>query len=144
MVAQILVHIFIYRNYALVRKYHFINLFLFFFVLLLSVCAAVKIKKFNVPSAHILHNEDNPEEFILDCEYEIDPTEKGFVLKWLLNDSQIYQWIPNQAHPHTFVSHHQLNIYNFFFLLTTIQFMIFFLLYFFFLLNPVVIYAQLH
>lgn len=32
---------------------------------------------------------------ILDCEYEISPNETGFVLKWVLNDMPIYQWIPS-------------------------------------------------
>ncbi|XP_055620981.1 uncharacterized protein LOC129765121 [Toxorhynchites rutilus septentrionalis] len=31
---------------------------------------------------------------ILDCEYEIDAHEKGFVLKWYFNGRRIYQWIP--------------------------------------------------
>ncbi|XP_065082153.1 uncharacterized protein LOC135704613 [Ochlerotatus camptorhynchus] len=44
------------------------------------------------------HNE----HLILDCEYEIDPDEKGFVLKWLYNGRPIYQWIPPVRSPHGF------------------------------------------
>lgn len=42
-------------------------------------------------------NENNQEPIILDCEYEIGQEEKGFVLKWLLDGSPIYQWIPSRA-----------------------------------------------
>ncbi|EDS27169.1 conserved hypothetical protein [Culex quinquefasciatus] len=34
------------------------------------------------------------EHLVMDCEYEIDPDEKGFVLKWFFNSKPIYQWIP--------------------------------------------------
>lgn len=44
------------------------------------------------------HNE----HLILDCEYEIDPDEKGFVLKWLYNGKPIYQWIPPVRSPYGF------------------------------------------
>lgn len=40
-------------------------------------------------------SEDDNDELVLDCEYEIGANETGFVLKWLLKDNSIYQWIPN-------------------------------------------------
>lgn len=36
-----------------------------------------------------------PDPLVLDCEYELGPREKGFVLKWLFNNHSIYQWIPS-------------------------------------------------
>ena len=39
---------------------------------------------------------------ILDCEYEIETGENGFVLKWFLNNKQIYQWIPPIRQPQGF------------------------------------------
>ncbi|XP_055693411.1 uncharacterized protein LOC129795895 isoform X2 [Lutzomyia longipalpis] len=55
---------------------------------------AVQIHEVKVPSTYIL-DEDNDEPLILDCIYDIDPTETGFVLKWLLNERPVYQWIPS-------------------------------------------------
>ncbi|XP_058456352.1 uncharacterized protein LOC131433775, partial [Malaya genurostris] len=43
------------------------------------------------------HN--NNDHLILDCEYEIDVHEKGFVLKWYFNGKLIYQWIPPRRSP---------------------------------------------
>lgn len=53
----------------------------------------VKITKLSVPSQYIL-NAHKPEHLVLDCEYEIEPHEKGLVLKWFLNSQPVYQWIP--------------------------------------------------
>lgn len=64
--------------------------------LTISVCSAVKITRFNVTSYHVLDNEQDAAPLILDCDYNVDPNERGFVLKWLLNGSRIFQWIPNQ------------------------------------------------
>lgn len=33
-------------------------------------------------------------EFLLDCEYDVDENENGLVIKWLLNNKIVYQWIP--------------------------------------------------
>lgn len=46
------------------------------------------------------HNE----HLILDCEYEIDPDESMFVLKWLFNGKTIYQWIPPERPPFGFTA----------------------------------------
>ncbi|XP_062557882.1 uncharacterized protein LOC134222734 [Armigeres subalbatus] len=46
------------------------------------------------------HNE----HLILDCEYEIDPDESMFVLKWLFNGKIIYQWIPPVRAPFGFTA----------------------------------------
>ncbi|XP_055530627.1 uncharacterized protein LOC129721739 [Wyeomyia smithii] len=52
------------------------------------------------------HNE----HLILDCEYEIDLHEQGFVLKWYFNGKLIYQWIPMRRPPIGFTSmKHQVN-----------------------------------
>lgn len=45
----------------------------------------------------MLIDETNQEPIVLDCEYDINSNEKGFVLKWLLDGSTIYQWIPGRA-----------------------------------------------
>lgn len=61
------------------------------------VCEAVKIKAVNVPSTYVLDDDNtNPEPLILDCIYDVDAKESGFVLKWYLNNIQIYQWIPSR------------------------------------------------
>lgn len=57
---------------------------------------AVRITKLEVPQTHIL-DADNPKPIILDCLYDIDQNETGFVLKWYLNSTVIYQWIPSQS-----------------------------------------------
>lgn len=61
------------------------------------VCQAVKITNINVPATYTIDKTSNDTEIlILDCDYDIFQNETGFVLKWLLNDIPIYQWIPNQ------------------------------------------------
>jgi len=64
----------------------------------------VKITNLKVPPTYILEDAENPQMLLLDCEYDVSPHETGFVLKWLLNEQQIYQWIPSGA-AHAFVSH---------------------------------------
>lgn len=54
---------------------------------------SVKIDNLKVPSQYILKRYESPEPLILDCEYNLPADEKGFVLKWYLNDQLIYQWI---------------------------------------------------
>lgn len=66
---------------------------LFCVSLLLFSVRTVKITKLSVPSQYIL-NAHKPEHLVLDCEYEIEPHEKGLVLKWFLNSQPVYQWIP--------------------------------------------------
>uniref|UniRef100_U5ENV7 Putative conserved plasma membrane protein n=1 Tax=Corethrella appendiculata TaxID=1370023 RepID=U5ENV7_9DIPT len=79
--------------------YNFGLVFLF-----LEVTSALKITNLNVPSAYILDDtSDELEPLVLDCEYEIDDSGSGFVLKWLLNDFPIYQWIPSKK-PHVMQS----------------------------------------
>lgn len=73
-------------------------------VFIISVSNAVKITNLKVPSVYILSNNENPEPLILDCEYDVSLRENGFVLKWLFNDHQIYQWIPSNHQPHSLVS----------------------------------------
>lgn len=70
----------------------------------LLVGNAVKITDFNVPSSYVIEDEENPDTLILDCAYEIEPNEKGIVLKWHLNSTMIYQWIPDSPPVHAFVS----------------------------------------
>lgn len=65
---------------------------------------AVNITEFNVPSSYVIEDEENPGTLILDCAYESEPNEKGVVLKWLLNGTLIYQWIPDRPPAHSFVS----------------------------------------
>lgn len=35
----------------------------------------------------------------MDCDFEVDQSETGFVLKWLHNNVAIYQWIPSKKVP---------------------------------------------
>uniref|UniRef100_A0A182ITE5 Ig-like domain-containing protein n=1 Tax=Anopheles atroparvus TaxID=41427 RepID=A0A182ITE5_ANOAO len=46
-----------------------------------------------------LRGLDPAEHLVLDCEYVIEPHERGFVLKWLHNDVPVYQWIPPHRSP---------------------------------------------
>uniref|UniRef100_A0A182MM10 Ig-like domain-containing protein n=1 Tax=Anopheles culicifacies TaxID=139723 RepID=A0A182MM10_9DIPT len=60
-------------------------------------CSAVKIINLKVPSTYLLdQTSKTPDPLILDCEYEVDESEKGFVLKWLLDGQPVYQWIPSK------------------------------------------------
>lgn len=45
-----------------------------------------------VPSRYELN--DDTHRLILDCDYSVDESEKGFVLKWQRDGVLIYQWIP--------------------------------------------------
>lgn len=59
-----------------------------------------KITNLKVPSTFLIEESDGKSNgLILDCEYDVDPAEKGFVLKWLQNDITIYQWIPSYKSP---------------------------------------------
>uniref|UniRef100_A0AAG5DTJ1 Ig-like domain-containing protein n=1 Tax=Anopheles atroparvus TaxID=41427 RepID=A0AAG5DTJ1_ANOAO len=67
------------------------------FCVLLGACSAVKIINLKVPSTYLLdQTSKTPDPLILDCEYEVDENEKGFVLKWLLDGQPVYQWIPSK------------------------------------------------
>ncbi|XP_055921247.1 uncharacterized protein LOC129952600 isoform X1 [Eupeodes corollae] len=72
---------------------------LFIFILawftFLSVSNSVRITNLKVPQMYTLDRNGESEPLILDCEYELGPREKGFVLKWLFNNNSIYQWIPS-------------------------------------------------
>jgi hypothetical protein len=68
----------------------------------------VKIQKITVPSVVVMdyntnlnENSRRPnlagQEYILDCEYEVDKDEHGLVVKWSLNGALVYQWIPPRA-----------------------------------------------
>ncbi|GAB0089518.1 uncharacterized protein DMENIID0001_040750 [Sergentomyia squamirostris] len=57
---------------------------------------SVKIYDIKVPSTYVL-DQEKPEPLVLDCIYDVDPSETGFVLKWLLNDQSVYQWIPSHG-----------------------------------------------
>lgn len=67
-----------------------------------SASQAVQITNFIVPTEHILCNKENPEPLLMDCEYEIDTSDKGLVLTWQLNGINIYQWIPSERPPYVF------------------------------------------
>lgn len=63
----------------------------------------------------MLDNEQDAAPLILDCDYDVDPNERGFVLKWLLNGSRIFQWIPNQWPSYGSVSDSIAELEQFFF-----------------------------
>ncbi|XP_031622373.1 uncharacterized protein LOC116340193 [Contarinia nasturtii] len=67
------------------------------FAVIITVCNAVNITDFNVPSHYVIEDEENPDSLILDCAYESVPGEEGIVLKWYLNGTLIYQWIPDKS-----------------------------------------------
>lgn len=82
----------------------FANPFLFFHLSTEFAVSAVKITSLKVPSTYLLDKSSkNPDPLILDCEYEVDESEKGFVLKWFLDGQPVYQWIPSK-NPFPFVS----------------------------------------
>ncbi|XP_023162505.1 uncharacterized protein LOC111593744 isoform X1 [Drosophila hydei] len=62
---------------------------------LLTVTHTVRITNLRVPHTYTLERDNEPDPLVLDCEYEMGPREKGFVLKWLFNNHSIYQWIPS-------------------------------------------------
>lgn len=66
-------------------------------------CQCLQITNLMVPSVYEITNSSNADDLILDCEYELEGKEPGFVLKWLFNNQLIYQWIPNHK-PHALVS----------------------------------------
>lgn len=72
------------------------NYNLFFILCILTGSMSVKIINLNVPETYIINEDENSEKLILDCEYEIQPNETGFVLKWLFNGIIGYQWILHQ------------------------------------------------
>lgn len=63
----------------------------------------MKITNLKVPSVYVLGSPENGDHLVLDCEYEVGKDEKGFVLKWWLNEHQIYQWIASNPQPHSMV-----------------------------------------
>ena len=69
----------------------------------LLVCSAVQIHSITVPSTYVLKSEE-PNSIVLDCDYKADETESGFVLKWLLNNVAVYQWIPSSKTPFALVN----------------------------------------
>lgn len=66
-----------------------------------SVCRAVKINSIKVPPRFDL--KDNTDVLILDCDFTVNASETGFVLKWLHNNVAIYQWIPSKQVPFALV-----------------------------------------
>lgn len=72
----------------------------------------MRITNFQVPEWFEIRDDDSIDNKLeLDCAYEIEPNEKGIVLKWLFNGTLIYQWLPEeQLPPHTFVSCFWFNI----------------------------------
>lgn len=56
---------------------------------------AVTIRELKVPSTYIMdRNDPFPPPIHMDCLYDLQPNESGFVLKWLLGGNPVYQWIP--------------------------------------------------
>lgn len=74
---------------------YFLGIFMLFVTI--DVSESVEIKNINVPAIYEL--KENPEPLILDCDYEMMPSESGFVLKWLHNKVAVYQWIPTKKSP---------------------------------------------
>ncbi|GAB0092012.1 uncharacterized protein DMENIID0001_069480 [Sergentomyia squamirostris] len=55
-----------------------------------GTCSAIKITQLLVPAVHVV--DGNP--LMLDCVYDLAPNETKLVVKWLLNEQSVYQWIP--------------------------------------------------
>lgn len=51
----------------------------------------------SVPARYELKEDAEP--LILDCDFTINSTDTGFVLKWLHNSVAIYQYIPSKGIP---------------------------------------------
>lgn len=64
----------------------------------------MKINNIFVPPLYDLRNNDN-QTLILQCDFTVNENDTGFVLKWLFNNAQIYQWIPSKV-PFALVSFH--------------------------------------
>ncbi|XP_059607378.1 uncharacterized protein LOC132255389 [Phlebotomus argentipes] len=62
----------------------------FFAFLLVAAAAAVRISELRVPATHVVDGDP----LLLDCVYDLAPEETKLVVKWLLNEQAIYQWIP--------------------------------------------------
>lgn len=68
----------------------------------MSVGQSVRIISLRVPAVYVLNDTKASAatpNLVLDCEYELDSSDRGFVLKWLLNDQLVYQWIPTKKNP---------------------------------------------
>lgn len=89
-------YIFFYKQF-----FNIVTCFIFFYQKL--VCSAVKIHSITVPSTYVLKSEE-PNSIVLDCDYTADEAETGFVLKWLLNNVAVYQWIPSSKTPFALVN----------------------------------------
>lgn len=72
---------------------------------------AVKIKSLSVPSLYEL--KENPEPLILDCDYDVDPTETGFVLKWLHNNGKSLFNILLKNENFQFIEHDQISNFQY-------------------------------
>lgn len=72
-----------------------VNPIIIYFLTCSTVTQSVRITNLKVPHIYTLERHMEPEPLVLDCEYELGPREKGFVLKWLFNNHSIYQWIPS-------------------------------------------------
>ncbi|CAH1363973.1 uncharacterized protein [Tenebrio molitor] len=59
----------------------------------LNVASAIQINYVKVPSAV---KNDSGTPVILDCNYSVRPDDTELVVKWLLNEEVVYQWIPPQ------------------------------------------------
>ncbi|KAL5287514.1 hypothetical protein ACFFRR_008415 [Megaselia abdita] len=67
----------------------------FIFLVNISVSKSVKITSIKVPPTYTKERVNELQPIELDCQYEMESNEKGFVLKWLFNNNCIYQWIPS-------------------------------------------------
>ncbi|XP_037828268.1 uncharacterized protein LOC119616126 isoform X1 [Lucilia sericata] len=81
--------------YPMALRRYIICLTLLTWLSLLTITQSVRITNLKVPHIYTLERHTEPEPLVLDCEYELGPREKGFVLKWLFNNHSIYQWIPS-------------------------------------------------
>ncbi|XP_055694765.1 uncharacterized protein LOC129796669 [Lutzomyia longipalpis] len=62
----------------------------FLFLAAAGTCSAVRITELRVPATHVVDGDP----LVLDCVYDLAPEESKLVVKWLLNDQPVYQWIP--------------------------------------------------
>ncbi|XP_061386531.1 uncharacterized protein LOC133321459 isoform X1 [Musca vetustissima] len=81
--------------YPMAMRRYLVCLSILTWLSLLTTTQSVRITNLKVPHTYTLERHTEPEPLVLDCEYELGPREKGFVLKWLFNNHSIYQWIPS-------------------------------------------------
>lgn len=68
------------------------------------IVASIRITKVDIPAIYYWNKAEVVTDLKLNCDYEIDESDSGFVLKWFFNDRQIYNWIPSAGGSNAWVN----------------------------------------